>query len=262
MSLADFQLGWRDVVDVALVALVIYYLLRLIRGTRAVPVLMGILFVAAAYYLAGLANLVTLEALIGAFFIVLPVAIIVLFQQEIRRALAGFGRNPLLGLGGMRNVENTFTEIVLAATTLSSRKIGALIVVERLDGLRTYIENGIQLDSSVTYDLLINLFTPGTPLHDGAAIVQDDRIAAAACFLPLTLNPQLSKQFGTRHRAALGISEETDALAIVVSEETGTISTAFEGELKRDLDGKSLRNLLFEKLISDLYAQQRRSEAT
>jgi diadenylate cyclase len=144
----------------------------------------------------------------------------------------------------------SFSEIVLAATTLSTRRVGALIVVERLHGLRNYIENGIALDANVSYDLLINIFMPDTPLHDGAVIIQDDRIAAAACFLPLT-----PKEYGTRHRAALGITEETDALAVVVSEETGVISVAFNGELIRDLDSNSLRNTLYKYLVTDLYPQ-------
>jgi uncharacterized protein (TIGR00159 family) len=246
---------WRDVLDILLVALVIYNLLLLIRGTRAVQILLGILFVAAAYYLAGAAELLTLQALLANFLLVLPFAIIVLFQHEIRHALASFGRNPLWGIGAHREMESTINEIVLAAAALADRRIGALIVVQRLEGLRNYIENGVAIDARVTYDLLINLFHPETPLHDGAVIVQQDRVAAAACFLPLTLNPELSKEFGSRHRAALGISEEADALAVVVSEETGTISLAIHGELIRDLDSKTLRNSLYKYLITDLSAQ-------
>jgi diadenylate cyclase len=254
MSLADWLqiLTWRDFLDIALVALVIYNLLLLIRGTRAVQILLGILFIAAASYLAGVANLITLQQLLGNFLLVLPLAIIVLFQHEIRHALASFGRNPLWGLGTHQQVESTISEIVTAATTLSDRRIGALIVIQRLEGLRNYIENGVEIDARVSYDLLINLFSPETPLHDGAAIIQQDRIAAAACFLPLSLNPEISKDHGTRHRAALGISEEADALAVVVSEETGNISLAIGGELIRDLDSKSLRNALYKYLITDL----------
>lgn len=253
MSFSELSqlLTWRDFLDVVLVALVIYYVLLLIRGTRAVQILLGLVFLAAIYYFAGAADLHTLESVLEKFLIVLPFAIIVLFQQEIRRALARFGRNPLWGLASQDNVDSTFTEIVLAATTLSSRLIGALIVVERTEGLRNYIENGIVLDAEVSYDLLINIFTPGTPLHDGAVIIQNNRIAAAACFLPLTLNPRVSNEYGTRHRAALGISQETDVIAVVVSEETGGISAAIDGELVRDLDGKHLRNLLYEYLVSD-----------
>ncbi len=257
MSIADFlqMVTWRDVIDIALVAIVIYNLLLLIRGTRAVQMLLGILFIAAAYGVADLAGLKTLRDILAAFILVLPIAIIVLFQQEIRLALASFGRNPLWGLGAHRKVESTINEVVLAATTLAERRIGALIVIQRLEGLRNYIENGVGIDANVTYDLLINLFIPDTPLHDGAVIIQQDRIAAAACFLPLTLNPELSKEFGSRHRAALGISEETDALAIVVSEEKGMISLAMYGELIRDLDGKTLRNSLYKYLITDVSAQ-------
>jgi diadenylate cyclase len=248
-------LTWRDVVDILAVALIIYYLLLLIRGTRAVQMLLGLVFLGLVYYAALLTELPTLQQILENLLIVLPFAIIVLFQQEIRRALTNFGRNPLWGLAKQQKVVASFGDIVLAATTLSSRKIGALIVIERLQGLRTYIENGISLDAVVSYDLLINIFSPDTPLHDGAVIIQDDRIAAAACFLPLTSNPELSKEFGTRHRAALGISEETDAVAVVVSEETGTISLAFDGELHRDLDSKSLRNALYKYLLTDLYPQ-------
>lgn len=257
MTVARFFeiLTWRDAVDILAVALIIYYLLLLIRGTRAVQMLLGLVFLGLVYYAALLAELPTLEQILENLLIVLPFAIIVLFQQEIRRALTNFGRNPLWGLAKQQKVVASFGDIVLAATTLSSRKIGALIVIERLQGLRTYIENGISLDAVVSYDLLINIFSPDTPLHDGAVIIQDDRLAAAACFLPLTSNPELSKEFGTRHRAALGISEETDAVAVVVSEETGVISLAVDGELHRDLDGKSLRNALYKYLLTDLYPQ-------
>lgn len=261
MNLADLMqmVTLRDVLDVALVALVIYNLLLLIRGTRAVQIILGIIFVAVAYYVAGAAQLLTLQELLAKFLLVLPFAIIVLFQQEIRHALASFGRNPLWGLGAHRKVETTIKEVVLASTSLSDQRIGALMVIQRLEGLRNYIENGVSIDAQISYDLLINLFTPDTPLHDGAVIIQQDRIAAAACFLPLTLNPELSKTFGSRHRAALGISEEADALAVVVSEETGAISLALNGELIQNLDSKTLRNSLYKYLITDLSAQPEKS---
>lgn len=249
-------IGWRDVLDVVLVAVVVYNLLLLVRGTRAVQMLLGIVFVAAFYWLARALDLVTLTTILEAFLIFLPFGLIVLFQHEIRRALASFGRNPLWGLTTHNDVEGSFNEIVLAASSLSARKIGALIVIERLEGLRNYIENGIRLDAVVSFDLLINIFAPDTPLHDGAAIVQKDRIAAAACFLPLTLNPELSKELGTRHRAAVGISEETDALAVIVSEETGTVSVAHGGRLVSNLDARTLRNTLYKYLVTDLYPQQ------
>ena len=246
---------WRDLLDVLLVTFVLYNLLLLIQGTRSVQILIGILGLVGAYYIAGTFELRALERTLQGFFIILPVAIIVLFQHEIRRALANFGRTPLWGLAQKTPaVASTFNEIVLAAATLSERKIGALIVVERLEGLRDYIENGIQMDALVSVDLLINLFTPDTPTHDGAVIIQNGRLAAATCFLPLSQNQELSTEFGTRHRAALGISEETDALAVVVSEETGMISVAFNGQILRPLESKDLRNLLHKYLIADLYS--------
>ena len=251
MSLLRFLeiLNWRDAIDILAVAIIIYNLLLLIRGTRAVQMLLGLFFLVLVYYGALLAELPTLQRILENLLIVLPFAIIVLFQQEIRRALVRFGRNPLWGLAKQQNVVASFSEVVLAATTLSSRRTGALIVIERLHGLRNYVENGIALDAVVSYDLLINIFQPDTPLHDGAVIIQDDRIAAAACFLPLTPNPELSKEFGTRHRAALGLTEETDAVAVVVSEETGIISVAFDGAMIRDLDSHGLRNALYEHLL-------------
>jgi diadenylate cyclase len=249
-------LTWRDAVDILAVALIIYNLLLLIRGTRAVQMLLGLFFLGLVYYGAILAELPTLQKILENLLIVLPFAVIVLFQQEIRRALVSFGRNPLWGLAKQQKVVASFSEIVLAATTLSTRRTGALIVIERLHGLRNYIENGILLDAVVSYDLLINIFQPDTPLHDGAVIIQDDRIAAASCFLPLTPNPELSKEFGTRHRAALGLSEETDAVAVVVSEETGTISVAVDGEMIRDLDSHGLRNALYKYLLTDDHPQR------
>lgn len=251
------QVTFRDLLDVLLVAVVVYNLLLLIRGTRAVQVILGMLFLVVVYYLARWGQLLTLQTTLEAFFAFLPFAVIVLFQDEIRRALAQFGSKRIWSLGQHQRVDPVFKEIVLAATTLASRRVGALIVLERLEGLKNFVDNGILLDSVVSYDVLLNVFNPHTPLHDGAVIVQGDRIAAASCYLPLTLNPELSKEFGTRHRAGLGISEETDAVAVVVSEETGAISVAFQGDLVRDLDSNGLRNTLYKFLVTDLYPQGR-----
>jgi diadenylate cyclase len=187
------------------------------------------------------------------FFSFLPFALIVLFQDEIRRALAQFGRKSTWGFGAAQKTDTVYNEIVLAATGLAAKRTGALIVIERLDGLKNYVENGIALDAWLSLDLLMNVFQPNAPLHDGAVIVQGDRLAAASCFLPLTSNPELSNEYGTRHRAALGITEETDAVAVVVSEETGIISLAFDGRLERPLTSRELRNALYERLITDLY---------
>lgn len=242
-------LTWHDLVDVAVVAILFYNLLLLIRGTRAVQMLTGMFLVAGAYYLARTLKLRAFEAILESFLIFLPFALIVIFQQEIRRALANVGRNPLLRFGSRVPVRTAINDAALAATTLAARRTGALIVFERREGLRNYIENGIVLDAAASFDLLLNIFTPDTPLHDGAVIVQTDRIAAAACFLPLTSNPELSKEVGSRHRAALGISEETDAIAVVVSEETGGISIAVGGRLEAKIDPKNLRNRLYQLLV-------------
>lgn len=255
LLIAPFS-DWLDVLDVLLVTLVIYNLLLLIRGTREVKILIGILILAVLYYTARSLDLRALGSTLRTFFTVLPVAVIVLFQHEIRRALAAFGSTPLFSWSDQRKVASTFNEITLAATTLSDRKIGALIVIERLEGLRNYVENGILLDAVVSLDLLISLFIPTTPTHDGAVIIQGDRLAAAACYLPLTQNPELSKDLGTRHRAALGISEETDAVVVVVSEETGHISIAFGGEIIRPLESKDLRNQLYKRLVTEISAPE------
>ena len=246
----SFSFTWRDAVDILIVAFVVYFLLRLIRGTRAVQMVFGLIAILIVYWISELLQLVALRTVLTALIFYLPFAIIVLFSSELRRALAAFGRTPFFALFSGYRAEETVSDLVLAATSLSTRRVGALIVLERREGLKTYIENGVPLDAAISYDLLVTLFAPGTPLHDGAVIVSRERIAAAACFLPLSLKEGLSKRFGTRHRAALGVTEETDALAIVVSEERGTISLARDGQLIEDLDGKSLRDLLYREFAT------------
>lgn len=251
----------RDLADVLLVALLLYNLLLLIRGTRAVQVVMGILVLVLIYYVARVLELPALETTFENFFIILPLAILVLFQHEIRRALANFGRTPLWGLASRQSLAKTLHDVAFAATTLSERRIGALIVFERQEGLRNYVENGIAIDGVLSLDLLIALFHHDSPTHDGAVVVQGGRIASASCFLPLTRSFELAKELGTRHRAALGISEETDALALVVSEETGDISLAIGGNLHRRLDSNALLTLLFKLLISDAGSLRRGGRA-
>ena len=243
-TFSNFTLTWRDAFDVLLVALIVYSLLRLIRGTRAVQMVFGILSVFLVYEVAVLLKLTAVRTVLQALIFYVPFAIIVVFSQELRRALAAFGRTPFFAWFSGYHTEETISDIVLAVTSLSARRTGALIVLERREGLKTYIENGIPIDSVISYDLLVTVFAPGTPLHDGAVILSGERVAAAGCFLPLSLKEGLSKRFGTRHRAAIGITEETDALAVIVSEERGTISVARDGQLIEDLDGKSLRDLL------------------
>jgi diadenylate cyclase len=235
-------LSWRDVLDIALVSFLIYELLLLIRGTRAVQMALSGGFLIGLFFLSEWLQLETVNWLIRNLAAYVVVAIIVLFQSDIRRALAHFGRAPFFRyFERATSTDETLEELVTAATTLSARRIGAIMVVERQIGLRNYIEGGIPLDATVTYDLMATIFQPGSPLHDGAAIVQGDRVAAAACFLPLSVNPRVSRELGTRHRAAIGLTEENDAVAIVVSEETGIISLAIAGDLERGLTADALR---------------------
>ena len=247
-SLTRLSFTWRDALDILVVAVIVYSLLRLIRGTRAVQMLLGIVAIFLVYEASVLLGLTSVRTILATLFFYLPLAVIVLFAQELRRGLAAFGRTPFFSWVSGFRAEETVSDVVLAVTSLASRKVGALIVLERREGLKTYIENGVRLDAVVTYDLLVTVFAPGTPLHDGAVIVSGEQVAAAACFLPLSLKEGLSKRFGTRHRAAIGITEETDALAIVVSEERGTISLARDGQLLEDLEPKTLRDLLLREM--------------
>jgi len=226
-SLPDLTLT--AIVDILIVAFVVYQALMVVRGTRAGHILLGILMMVSLYGLAVGAGLEAVRSLLSFIVPYLGLAIIVLFQSEIRRTLAGIGRKSWMS-AGYRGSESIH-EIVLAVERLAEDKTGALIVLERDIGLRTFVESGVRLESRISRDLLLSIFQPGLPLHDGAVIVQKDRIAAAACFLPLTTNPALSRNLGTRHRAAIGITEETDCLSVVVSEETGRISIAAFGEL-------------------------------
>jgi diadenylate cyclase len=226
------RLGITAVIDIVAVAFIIYQLLQIVRGTRAAHILIGIVAIAAVYQIAVLAHLEALRSLLSSLAPYSAIAIIVLFQSEIRRTLARLGRKRLFG--GYQRPEST-DEILLAMTSMSRDKVGALIVLERDIGLRTFIESGVRLDSEISRDLLLSIFMPGTALHDGAVIIQKERIAAAACFLPLSVNPAVSSKLGTRHRAAIGITEETDCLALIVSEETGLISIATFGNLERGL---------------------------
>jgi diadenylate cyclase len=243
LNLQNFQFS--DAFDVLVVATVIYQVLLLIRGTRAMQMAIGVGLLIFVYYLATLGGkLQTIQAIISHSFPYLMFAIIVLFAVEIRRALAHIGKNPLLRRFSSNSILETYDEIVLASTSLASQRIGGLIVLERDIGLKNYIESGVALDAQLSFDLLVTIFSPGAPLHDGAVIIQKDRIAAAACFLPLTVNPRLSKELGTRHRAAIGVTEESDAVVVVVSEETGIISLVVGGIIERGLDGESLRDRL------------------
>jgi diadenylate cyclase len=246
--LGGVEPSWLDLIDILIVAFLIYQLLQFIRGTHAVQMALGALVLVLLYWLSQLLHLETVNWLLRTFMPYLVFGIIVVFQAEIRKVLAQLGKTPLPGMFGSPRTEEVIDEVVLAATTLAAQRTGAIMVVERDMGLRSYIETGIALDAYVTYDLLISIFNPGTPLHDGAVIVQGNRVAAAACFLPLTVNPQLSRELGSRHRAAIGVTEDTDALAVVVSEETGVISLVVGGRIRRDLEAASLKAALLDVL--------------
>jgi diadenylate cyclase len=240
--------SWLDLIDILIVAFLIYQLLQFIRGTHAVQMALGALVLVLLYWLSQFLHLETVNWLLRTFMPYLVFGIIVVFQSEIRKVLAQLGKTPLPGVFGSPRTEEVIDEVVLAGTTLAAQRTGAIVVIERDMGLRSYIETGIALDAYVTYDLLISIFNPGTPLHDGAVIIQGNRVAAAACFLPLTVNPQLSRELGSRHRAAIGVTEDTDALAVVVSEETGVISLVVGGRIRRELDAASLKSALLDVL--------------
>ncbi len=237
----------RSIIDIALVFIIVYVVLKLFRGTRAVPTLVGIVILSVLYWLSVTQELSTLEFVLRYAVGFIGIAIIVLFQSEIRQALMYFAnrvRFPILKRPHGQFGGSIYDEIVLAVTTLSSDKTGALVVIERDVGLRNFIDAGVQLDARVSYDLLVSIFHPETPLHDGAVVIQNERIAAASVFLPLTKNPQISRDLGTRHRAAIGITEGSDAISIVVSEETGLVTYVEGGQVYRSVDPPQLRKLL------------------
>ena len=237
--------GWWDLLDIAIVSFIFYEFLKLIRGTRAVQMAAGSLLIVGLFYLSRLVPLQTVNWMIRNMLVYVAFAAIVIFQSDIRRALAHFGQAPFFRYFYRQEAANeTIEELVVAATMLSSQRTGAIIAIEREIGLRNYIESGIPIDATLTYDLLVTIFQTGSPLHDGAVIVQEDRIAAAACFLPLSVNPRVSRELGTRHRAAIGLTEENDAVAIVVSEERGHIGLAMNGRIERALSADELRERL------------------
>lgn len=238
-------LTWWDLLDILIVSVVVYELLKLIRGTHAVQMAIGITLVAGLFFVSRTLQLETVNWLIRNIVGYVVFAAIVLFQADIRRALALFGRAPFFRyLERTESDDDTIEEIVVATRALSAKHVGAIFVIERSIGLRNYIESGIPLDARVTHDLLVSIFQEGSPLHDGAVILQGDRVAAAACFLPLTVNPRLTRDLGSRHRAAIGVTEENDAVAVVVSEETGDVSLVMDGDIERGIGPEQLRRRL------------------
>lgn len=245
--LLDVQFSWRDAIDIAVVAIIIYYILTLMRGTRAMQISIGLTLLASTFFVARAFDLPALEVISREILFYLPFAVIVLFQHEIRRALAGMGANPLLALFRRRHSRIPYDEILDACEILSAKKIGALIAVEGAQTLRMYEEAAKPLDGLLTTELLVTIFTPGGPMHDGAVIVRANRVVAAGAFLPLTGGNDPKLAHGTRHRAALGLSEESDALVIVISEENGSIAAASEGALNENLDRLMLLQLMTER---------------
>ena len=237
----------RDLVDIAIVAFVLYRVLLVFRGTVAIQMLAGLGLLMTARFVSRQWDLRSLSFVLENFWAFWVLALIVLFQPELRRALAQAGRNPLLQrLAGQAWAERRqlLQEVVRAVDALAVKRIGALVAIERQVGLRAYAELGVPMEAVVSAELLGSLFQPGSPLHDGAALIQGDRITAAGCFLPLSRNLGLSRTLGTRHRAAVGLSEETDAAVVVVSEETGVISLAVDGVIERELDAERLQERL------------------
>ncbi len=252
-----FHVRYQDFLDVLIVTILVYQLLMLFRGTRAVQLVTGLGVLFLAYVLSRFLELFTLQYILGYVASVIPIALLILFQPELRRMLEQLGRGGVLVSGlapqGLAREETIrlVNDVVRAARVLALRKIGALIVLERRTGLADFIETGIKVDAVVTVQILINLFFPNTPLHDGAVIIRGNRVMAAGCLLPLSEHATISKTLGTRHRAGLGISEQTDAVAVVVSEETGTISLARDGELSRGLSEEELKAALLGTFVNE-----------
>jgi len=249
---AVLKFNLSSVLDILLVAFIMYKIMLMIKGTRAVQLLKGVAVLVLITAVASFFNLYTINWLLGKAMTALVVALPVVFQPELRRALEKLGRGKLLGHNVLvqKEIDETkvIAEITRSATVLSKNKMGALIVIERETGLEEYIDTGVKIDGIVSAEFLINIFVQKTPLHDGAVIIRRDRVAAAACFLPLSENPHLPSGLGTRHRAGIGITEHSDAVAVIVSEETGAVSIAVEGVLNRYLDEAGLQKRLTELL--------------
>jgi diadenylate cyclase len=241
------EISVTSIIDILFVALVVYGFLKLLKWTHAMPALLGVALVVVAVYWAHFKGLNTIDWLVSAVAPLSIFALIVVFAAEIRHSLVRVGRNFSMSRLGGRRVE-TYDDIVMAASFFQKNKLGALIVIERQDDLGNYIDSGVAIDGNLSYDLLATIFLKDGPLHDGAVIIQKDRIAAATCFLPLATDPQLSSQLGSRHRAGIGITEETDAIVVIVSEETGNISVAVGGDIAKDLTVEELRERISELL--------------
>ncbi|MVO99967.1 MULTISPECIES: diadenylate cyclase CdaA [Paenibacillus] len=241
-----------DIIDISIVSYVVYKLIMLLRGTRAIQLMKGIFVVLVTWALSVAFSLNTLQWIMNQMFTVGLIAIIIIFQPELRRALEQLGRGRFFSRMSSSDVDHDVNirigEVIKAMNYLSRRKIGALIVFEKETGLTDYIESGIAVNGRISSELLINIFIPNTPLHDGAVIIRNNQLMAAGCYLPLSENPFISKELGTRHRAAIGMSEVSDAICLIVSEETGQISLSLNGQVVRDIKEESLISKLFDEL--------------
>ncbi|MGG1554257.1 diadenylate cyclase CdaA [Paenibacillus ferrarius] len=250
----------KDIVDILIVSYVIYKLILLVRGTRAIQLMKGILVVVIAWAVSIWFQLSTLQWMMNQTFTFGVLGVIVIFQPELRRALEQLGRGKIFSRASSeedQDVNKRIGEVIRAANYLAKRKIGALIVFEKETGLTDYIESGIAIESKISGELLINIFIPNTPLHDGAVIIRQGQLMAAGCYLPLSENPFISKELGTRHRAAIGMTEVSDAMCVVVSEETGQISLSINGHIVRDIKEESLIAKLFEELKPKTKAKEK-----
>lgn len=245
--LFSLQFTWRDAADILIVAVIIYWILSLIRGTRAMQMTIGLMLLGSTFFIARALDLPALEAISREILFYLPFAVIILFQTEIRRALARMGVNPLAHLFGRRGSRIPYDAILDAVDILAARRIGALIVLEGDQTLRVYEEGSKPVDALLTSGLLVSIFTPGGPLHDGAVIVRGDRIVVAGAFLPLTASADPKLAHGTRHRAAIGLTEDSDSIVIVVSEENGSIAVASDGALRENLDRAAVLDAMTQK---------------
>lgn len=252
----DYLLNfWKPAIEIAILWSFLYFLLIFIKGTPAVQVLKGLIILIIVFFMAFFVTqklgLTKISWILPKFFAISLIAFLIVFQPELRRGLAQLGQNPIIGI--FLKEEKIVDEIVDAVTFLSKKRIGALIAIEREIGLRPYIESGIPLESRVTSELINTIFMPNTPLHDGGVVIAEGKLQAAGCLFPLTQNPQVSKTLGTRHRAAIGLTEETDAVAVIVSEETGAMSISIGGRLTRNLD-----NDVLTKVLNKLYKRRAR----
>ncbi|MEK3885321.1 diadenylate cyclase CdaA [Paenibacillus sp. PL2-23] len=250
----------KDSIDVGIVSYIIYKLILIVRGTRAVQLLKGIFVLVATWAISTWFNLYTLKWLMNQMFTWGIVTVMIIFQPELRRALEQLGRGDLFSRGSSmeRNaLSEQLEQIMRAIQYMSKRKIGALIVFERKTGVSELIESGISMESRITSELLINIFTPNAPLHDGAVIIRGNQIMAAGCYLPLSENPFISKELGTRHRAAIGVSEISDAMSVIVSEETGQVSLSINGMIVRDINEESLISKLFDELTPKVNGKEK-----